>query len=503
MPVRSDRSPSVSMRSPRVDSAADELRAAIAAAGGAIPFSEFQRIALYGSAGFYTRAGGGRAGRREGAFLTSPEVGPLFGAVLARYLDAQWNDLGRPAQFTVVDAGAGPGTLARSIIAARPACAAAMGTSPSSCRSVSGRGTPPMSSPARTFRTVRSTASSSPTNCSTTCRSGCACSTGRGGRRSSSLTRTARSARCCRHRSIRNPPCCRHLRRTAPGRRCTTRAVAWLADARARLGRRPIDGHRLRRDRRPPRWCERPWREWLRTYRDHGRGNHYLADPGGQDITVEIALDQLPQPFAVSSQVEFLRRWGIDDLVAEGQRVWAANAAAPDVQGDGHAQPPGRGRRAARSRRLGWVQRHRMVIAALIRLRHLRLRSSAMISKGGGDDGCRRDHRRRGVANASSPIGRRRRCHHHGGTDDDRCGAHHDGRRGVHHGCCRAVAVAAATGGRSERSGGPCWCRASSPSRSSWTPSPNGNRSWPRRSPRPPTVLPSCLPCARCAPSFR
>ena len=47
-------------------------------------------------AGFYTRADGGRAGRRGGSFLTSPEVGPLFGAVLARYLDAQWESLGRP-----------------------------------------------------------------------------------------------------------------------------------------------------------------------------------------------------------------------------------------------------------------------------------------------------------------------------------------------------------------------------------------------------------------------
>ena len=44
------------------------------------------------------------AGRR-GDFLTSPEVGPLFGAVLARFLDAEWERIGRPDPFTVVDAG--------------------------------------------------------------------------------------------------------------------------------------------------------------------------------------------------------------------------------------------------------------------------------------------------------------------------------------------------------------------------------------------------------------
>ncbi len=67
------------------------------------------------------RPEGGSAGRR-GDFITSPEVGPLFGAVIARYLDAEWERIGRPDPFTVVDAGAGPGTLARAVLAAAPAC---------------------------------------------------------------------------------------------------------------------------------------------------------------------------------------------------------------------------------------------------------------------------------------------------------------------------------------------------------------------------------------------
>jgi len=64
---------------------------------GAIPFSAFMAAALYDDAGgFYAR--GGRAGRR-GDFVTSPEVGPLFGTVLGRALDEWWDELGQPAPF--------------------------------------------------------------------------------------------------------------------------------------------------------------------------------------------------------------------------------------------------------------------------------------------------------------------------------------------------------------------------------------------------------------------
>lgn len=73
--------------------------------------------------GFYSS--GGVAGRR-GDFLTSPEVGPLFGHVVANALDAEWDRLGRPHPFTVLDYGAGPGTLARTVLAAKPRSLAAM-----------------------------------------------------------------------------------------------------------------------------------------------------------------------------------------------------------------------------------------------------------------------------------------------------------------------------------------------------------------------------------------
>ncbi|HET7719837.1 MAG TPA: SAM-dependent methyltransferase, partial [Acidimicrobiales bacterium] len=87
-------------------------------------FEQVVELALYHPTfGFYET--GGSAGR-SGDFLTSPEVGPLFGAVLARALDAWWSELGQPAPFTVVEAGAGRGALAKAVLAAEPACRPAL-----------------------------------------------------------------------------------------------------------------------------------------------------------------------------------------------------------------------------------------------------------------------------------------------------------------------------------------------------------------------------------------
>jgi SAM-dependent MidA family methyltransferase len=75
----------------------------------------------------------------------------------------------------------------------------------------------------------------------------------------------------------------------------------------------------------------RPWGEWLRTYRGHGRGGHPLERPGTQDITCEVCVDQLPPSTTDSSQADFLRRHGIDELVASARAEWEAAAARPDV----------------------------------------------------------------------------------------------------------------------------------------------------------------------------
>lgn len=78
--------------------------------------------------------------------------------------------------------------------------------------------------------------------------------------------------------------------------------------------------------------AQRPWTEWLRTYRAHQRGTVPLRDLGTQDITCEVAIDQLPTPSSNVSQTEWLRAHGLDELVDEGRRVWHERAANGDLE---------------------------------------------------------------------------------------------------------------------------------------------------------------------------
>ena len=76
----------------------------------------------------------------------------------------------------------------------------------------------------------------------------------------------------------------------------------------------------------------RPINEWLRTYRSHERGVSPIDDPGGQDITVEVAVDQLPNPTRISDQSAFLLAHGIEDLVSQGKQAWSERAAIGDLE---------------------------------------------------------------------------------------------------------------------------------------------------------------------------
>jgi SAM-dependent MidA family methyltransferase len=310
-----------------VPSAADQVSAAIVAADGAIPFNQFMQLALYGDAGFYTTTG--QAGRRGGDFITSPEVGPLFGTVIAGYLDDCWEKLGSPSRFDVVECGAGPGTLARSILAAKPRClqalnyvavevsAAQRALHP---KGVESRETMPDHAingvifanelldnlPFRLFVFD-------------------------GTWMEAFVAQTPDGAFVeVLHKPSALPAV---LPQTAAlGSRVPIQnaACAWVSNALSLIER----GSLLLFD-----YCTdttaavaaMPWREWLRTYKDHERGGHYLLDPGSQDITAQVVLDQLPAGFSAIIQAQFLQQWGIDELVLEGKAYWEQLSGAPDV----------------------------------------------------------------------------------------------------------------------------------------------------------------------------
>jgi len=310
--------------------AADDVRAAIDDAGGAVPFSTFVELALYGPHGFYTDpTGTGSAGRR-GDFLTAPEVGPLFGAVVARFLDAEWDRLDRPDPFTVVDAGAGPGTLARAVLDARPACAGALRYVAVELSTAQRSGHPAdvestEALPDEPFSGVvlaNELLDNLPFRLAVH----------DGGWREAYVVVGPDGA----FGEVLSAPfdpvpavlpvAARHGAR-AP---LQDAGAAWVAEAR-RLVRR---GSVVVVDYARPSTstlAALDWRSWLRTYRVHHRGRHPLLDPGEQDITVDVALDQLPEPDVTCSQAEFLRRWGIDELVEAGRQAWRAAAAAPDL----------------------------------------------------------------------------------------------------------------------------------------------------------------------------
>ena len=90
---------------------AERIRRAIRERGP-ITFAEFMQHALYGPGGFYERPPVGR----DGHFVTSPHVHPVFARLVGVGLERMWVTLERPVPFLLLEAGAGDGTMARELL---------------------------------------------------------------------------------------------------------------------------------------------------------------------------------------------------------------------------------------------------------------------------------------------------------------------------------------------------------------------------------------------------
>ena len=306
-------------------------------------FDQFMRAAMYGPSGFYSKGNGAGTSRD---FLTSPEVGSLFGAVVARRLDREWKRLGCPSVFTVVEVGAGPGTLARTVFAADPECSkslryvlvdAAEGMRllhadhlPSGhVESVAELPTQPFAGvifanelfdniPCRLVRFD-----------------------GRTGRWVERWvdppTRTTSAA----ERDVDANDDMQALARQLvphPTNGCEIPIQSEAAELSGAMLALLTAGAMIvidytRHD--TAEFASRPRAEWMRTYHHHVRGINVLERAGHCDITVDVALDQLVAvvgpPQSLLSQAEALVTWGLDAVLETSDSKWVERSSDYDL----------------------------------------------------------------------------------------------------------------------------------------------------------------------------
>lgn len=90
------------------------------AAEGLLTWGQFMEAALYHPTwGYYTR-GVNFLSVPPRDFVTAPELSPMFGKVVAHWVRQQWERLGQPDRWQLVEAGPGRGTLVHDVWQALP-----------------------------------------------------------------------------------------------------------------------------------------------------------------------------------------------------------------------------------------------------------------------------------------------------------------------------------------------------------------------------------------------
>lgn len=297
-----------------------------------MPYADVVELALYHPEhGFYSS--GGQAGRR-GDFITSPEVGPLFGHLIAHAVDAEWDRQGQPDVFTVVDYGAGPGTLARTVLAAEPRCLSALRYIAVE-QSVEQRAKHPEAVLSLDVlppdliaegivgvvianELLDNLAFTVLHNVDGVLLPGFV---------------AERDGRLCAH--FPPDPSTELMERLSGSGDLVERVafdqsaaagfVTWVLGSVLERGRLiVIDYARTRSE-----------DVELRTYAEHGRAGDPLAQLGTKDITVDVDLEQLQAVVGaagrIMTQAEWLTLHGIDELVEEGRRIWHESAGVGDL----------------------------------------------------------------------------------------------------------------------------------------------------------------------------
>ncbi len=83
--------------------------------------------------------------------------------------------------------------------------------------------------------------------------------------------------------------------------------------------------------------AELPPRAWMRTYRANRPGGDPLDEPGAQDITADVVVEQLlaaANGFTVATdttQAAWLRMLGIEALAEAGAQEWRAGSHRGDL----------------------------------------------------------------------------------------------------------------------------------------------------------------------------